>query len=65
MFGHFCEVAPVSLSLPDNSDEWDAIECDRYAIPQGLRITGKVAESFGVCTLEAKVIEKVKFVIVS
>ena len=28
---------------------------------EALRVTGKVAESFGVCTLEAQAIEKVAF----
>jgi len=33
----------------------------QLATAEALRITGKVAESFGVCSLEAKEIEKVEF----
>ena len=34
---------------------------ERSFTAEALRVTGKVAESFGVCTLEANVIEKVEF----
>lgn len=32
-----------------------------FSTAEALRVTGKVAESFGVCTLKASAIKKVEF----
>ena len=59
----------LMLNLSDHSGMMDVVVWpEQYranhstlSTAEALRVTGKVAESFGVCTLEAKEIEKVEF----
>ena len=59
----------LMLNLSDRQGMMDVVvwpeQYRSYHLPlstaEALRITGKVAESFGVCTLEAKEIDKVEF----